>query len=92
MSDPLYPPEAIPNDPPAPNPPQSPSGTSQPAPNRGELITESFLSGIGPNIPQQGTAAISDVSTITIAGVAPGALQVNNWTSGSVGVAGDKFS
>ena len=43
---------------------------------------------------QQGTNAISNVTTITAswAGLRPNQLQLNNYTAGAVGTIGNKFS
>jgi len=84
--------DAVPNTPPAPNPPQAPSGTSVTNTGKTETATQTMLSNTGQNVPQQGTGAISNVSSITIAGVPQAALQVNNWSSGAVGSPGSKFS
>jgi hypothetical protein len=71
------------------NPPQSPSGTSQTAPNRGQLNTEGFLSGVGENISQQGLPV--QTSQPHLAGVPDTAIQWNNTTAGN-GTVGTKFS
>jgi hypothetical protein len=41
---------------------------------------------------QQGVPAISNVAAITIAGTPQGQLAVNNFTAGSYGTVGNKFS
>jgi hypothetical protein len=74
------------------NPAQSPSGAlSADAPppqfDTGEMITQQFLSGVGENIPPQGTP----VATVQphLAGVPDSQVAWNNWTGGTVG---NKFS
>jgi len=79
--------------------PQSPSGsvTGQAATYNyanGIQSTAEFLNGIGEKIAQQGVAAISNVKAISasFAGVDPATVAVNNYTAGSVGSVGTKFS
>jgi hypothetical protein len=83
--DPPQPPAA------APIAPQSPSGLLNPEPANptGGMITQDFLSGIGENIPTQGTVA--QTVQPQIAGVPASAIQWNNATPGN-GSVGNKFS
>ena len=59
-----------------------PTPTAPPSFNstNGVTSTQKMLSGRGPNIPQQGLPAISNVASIQIAGVAQGSIAVNRWT------------
>jgi hypothetical protein len=61
--------------------PQSPSGTSQAAPDRSQLNTESYLSTMGPNVSQSGAPA--QTSAPVIAGCT--SVPWNNWTGGTPG-------
>jgi hypothetical protein len=68
---------AVTNTPAAATPPQSPSGTIAAEPNRGELITESYLANVlGVESFQEGTVTLT--SAPTIAGVAAADL---GWTN-----------
>lgn len=91
-SDFANPPTGIPAE--APTAPQSPRGAlSADAPppqfDTGEMITQQFLSGIGENIPPQGTP-VANVQP-HIAGVPDSQIAWNNATPGN-GTAGNKFS
>jgi hypothetical protein len=70
------------------------SGITGLAPNRSQTITGKVLSTIGVNVAQQGTNAVSNVTTITNswAGIPARNLALNNFTAGSVGTTGNKFS
>ena len=67
--------------------PQSPSGTSVDDVDRSESATETFLSGVGPNVPQQGTAAQTEAPVIAGCSSVPW----NNTNPGN-GTPGNKFS
>jgi len=71
--------------------PQSPSGVINTDTGRTESATQTALGLLEIEGTQQGTVVISSVSSIT-AGVPQAALQVNNFTGGSVGSTGNKFS
>ena len=95
---PSYAPTATPSA--APAVPQSPSGsvTGRAAAwnnNAGETSTQYYLDTVlNVDAPQAGVAAISNVKQITasFAGVDPATVAVNNYTAGSVGSVGTKFS
>lgn len=98
-SAPVYPPTATPAPTGQLDPPQSPSGsvTGQSATfnyTNDITSTEEFLTSVGVDSAQQGTSAISNVAQITssFAGIAPAELMVNNFTAGSFGTVGSKFS
>jgi hypothetical protein len=90
--------DAIPNDPPAPNPPQSPSGSvTNEAPefnftytitSTQQELTNVLMVDSGP----EGTAALP--GTLAAAVVIQGCLSVqqNSWDTGVVGSVGSKFS
>ena len=95
---PTYAPTATPGKPAT--PPQSPSGsvTGQSATwnyNAGETSTRYYLDTVF-NVysAQQGVNAISNLLSITssFAGIPAAQLQVNNFTAGSYGTTGNKFS
>jgi hypothetical protein len=44
--------------------PQSPSGTITTDTGRTETSTQTFLSGVGPNVPQQGTSSLTSAPSI----------------------------
>jgi hypothetical protein len=70
------------------------SNVSTLAPNQSQTATGTILADLPIGGPQQGTNAISNSVTITASwpGVAGQNLVVNNFTAGTVGTTGNKFS